>query len=232
MQTRRLVCILALVAVAAVAQADVLYNIDFGSPPHTVGEPPVEGGGPPPRATISDIRFGTPLVVTDLGPLVDQPLRFEYGDQIALQINDLPLDDDYALECDLVVVSVSGRFAIFFDAPSIRRISFKPDGTIDLFPQGDVIGTYEFDTLVHMRVEVDLDADTWVIYLDDVMVYLPGRRDGLRRTFQRGVRHQHHPFLEPVRRHRGARQRRRDLGRSRRDGKHELVAGEGSVPLS
>jgi len=164
---------LGLLALTGLARGDsqILYVIDFGSPPHTVGLPPVVGSGPPPRDTISDIRFGSPIVVADLDPLVDQPLRFEYGDQIALDLHDLPPSEIYTLYCELMVSSVQGRFSVFFDAPSIRRISFLPDGTIDLVPMGDIIGSYEFDQIIYLVVEVDLSADEWTIYLDDVEVH-------------------------------------------------------------
>ena len=166
--------ILSLIALPGVAQGNdelVLYDVDFGTPPHTVGLPPVVGGGPPPREKISDIRFGLPIVVADLGPLVDQPLKFEYGDQIALDLDDLPTYDSYTLECDLMVVSVQGRFSIFFDAPTIRRISFRPDGTVDIYPWDIVIGSYDFNEIVNLRVDVNLVADTWTIFLDGLLVH-------------------------------------------------------------
>ncbi|MFB3106698.1 MAG: hypothetical protein ACE1ZA_17490, partial [Pseudomonadales bacterium] len=60
----------------AIAQTTTLYDIDFGSPPHTVGLPPATGAGRPPRDTVSTIVFGSPTVVSGFGALTDQPLEF------------------------------------------------------------------------------------------------------------------------------------------------------------
>src|SRR5262245_45400794 len=68
-----------LLATAGNADA-LLYDVTFSSPPHTVGQPPAVGAGPTPRATVSSIEFGTPLVVATLGALTDQPLQLSSFD--------------------------------------------------------------------------------------------------------------------------------------------------------
>ena len=167
-------CALSLTADSAFA---LLYDVDFGTPPHTVGLPPAIGGGPPPRATVSSIPFGTPTVVSSYGALTQQPLEFDsndgQGDQIRLLLSDLPPSTFYGLACDVLVSSMAtgGTFTLHFDTPQIRNISFRPGGNIDIyvpgFPSG-TIGTYTFGTPVALRVDVDLATDTWDIYLNGV----------------------------------------------------------------
>ena len=61
------------------ANAELLYDLRFDTPPHVVGELPATGSGPLPRDTVSEIRFGDPLVTSTLLGLLDQPLQFEAG---------------------------------------------------------------------------------------------------------------------------------------------------------
>src|SRR4030095_1702318 len=78
----RLLMLIALVAVMTAisgrAWAIVLYDVDFGTPPNTVGSPPVTGGGPAPRHTVSAVWItgnANDVFVSDaFGPLTDQPL--------------------------------------------------------------------------------------------------------------------------------------------------------------
>src|SRR5262250_2232312 len=71
----------AITAIPGHAWADILYDVNFGTPPHIVGLPPVEGvSGPPPRDKVSrtDSHNGNLLevfVTDNFGPL-DQPLEF------------------------------------------------------------------------------------------------------------------------------------------------------------
>jgi hypothetical protein len=68
---------LATLTIAGSANGQVLlYDVDFGTPPHVVGQPPVLGDGPAPRNTASTIPMGEPLVVAALGALANQPCAF------------------------------------------------------------------------------------------------------------------------------------------------------------
>ena len=107
--------------------AATLYDVDFGSPPHTVGLPPATGDDPPPRDTVSSVNLGAPIVVSSAGGLIDQPLEFDsfdgQGDQIQLDLFDLPPSTFYSLECDVLVIAVEpfGELAILFDTPQIAQ---------------------------------------------------------------------------------------------------------------
>ena len=51
----------------------LLYDVDFNSHPHYVGQPPAVGTGLVPRSTITRIPFGSPIVAAAVGRLTDQP---------------------------------------------------------------------------------------------------------------------------------------------------------------
>jgi hypothetical protein len=170
-------CAMSLIAQPAFA---VLYNLDFSTPPHTVGLPPATGGGPPPRNTVSSIPFGTPLVVSSFGVLIDQPLEFDsfdgQGDQIRLVLSDLPASTFYRLETEVLVenLATQGNLGILFDTPTVRTIRFVQSGNINIFVPGIIsgsIGTFRFGTVVNLRVDVDLANDNWEIYLDNVLAH-------------------------------------------------------------
>jgi hypothetical protein len=170
----------ATILLAAPALSRLYYDLDFGTPPHTVGMPPVIGGGPPPRNTVSAIPFGTPTVIDELGALDDQPLFFESyvggGDQIQLRLDDLPPSDFYGLQCELFFYSIERdtEFTLFLDTPQVRRINFNGDETVSIWVPGSPttpIGTYVIDEIVVLRVDLDLAADTWEIYLDSVLAH-------------------------------------------------------------
>jgi len=157
-----------------------LYDIDFGSPPHTVGLPPVIGGGPAPRNTVSGIPFGSPTVVASFGPLLDQPLEFDsfdgQGDQIRLTLNDFPPSYTYTLQCELTALTLESQadFAILFDTPTVRTIRFSSTGSINIFVPGvfsGSVGTYTLGTVVLLQVDIDLAADTWNITVNNVPVH-------------------------------------------------------------
>ena len=183
--------VLAVVAVTAafpdraLTAPNLLYDVDFGSPPHTVGLPPVAGAGAgaPPRDTLSSINFGTPTVVASFGPLTDQPLEFDsfdgQGDQIQLRLSNLPARSSYTIEADLVIAALddfAGPFTVHLDAPQIRTVRFRADGTVTHSAPGSrgTIGSFTFGSEIHLRIEVDLAADSWQIFLDSVLVHTGG----------------------------------------------------------
>ena len=157
----------------------MLYDLDFSSSSHTVGSPPVTGAGTAPRTTVWSINFGTPTVVSSFGVLTDQPLEFNaldgQGDQIQLSLADLPTGSTYVLTAQIVVgeIAARGSFRVFFDTPQVRSINFNSDGTVKVFVPGGsspTIGTFGFGEKIDLKVEVDLSADHWNVYLDGVSV--------------------------------------------------------------
>jgi hypothetical protein len=72
----------ALTAIPGRIGALTLYDVDFGTPPNTVGLPPVPGAGPPPVNTTTRVwsngndTLRDVQVVDTFGPLTDQPLEF------------------------------------------------------------------------------------------------------------------------------------------------------------
>ena len=168
------------------ASSAFLYNIDFESPTHSVGEAPTTGLGPVPRDTVTEIKAGTPLVAANFGVVVSQSLDFDssdlQGDQIGLSLDDLPSSNIYCFEADILVNTVSDPgqpFAIIFDTPQIRTINFHSDGIIQPFVPllGSLTtGTYSFDTEINIKVEIDLTpgVDGWQIFIDDALMHSGG----------------------------------------------------------
>lgn len=153
----------------------LLYDLDFGTPPHTVGQTPTVGAGPAVRETVSAILSGNPLVVASHGPLTDQPCRFltlgAVGDQIQLNLDDLPASDTYYLAVDVAITAMDpeASLTILFDTPDVRNIYFDGDRIVRAFVPGSGsvdIGTFALDSIVRLEVAIDLAADSWSIYLD------------------------------------------------------------------
>ena len=161
--------------VASSSAAHLLYTLDFGTPPHSVGLAPVLGDGPPPRKTVSAINFGSPVVVASFGSLNAQPLRMVQGDQIRLGLSNLPPFEIYTLEAEVLIASATSPFASFtilFDTPQIRNITFMDGGIFAFVPSvtqaspGEPIGNFSFGQKRLVRSRVDLTRDKWEIFLD------------------------------------------------------------------
>ena len=170
--------------ITANAASILLIDVDFG-PPHTVGNPPVEGfTGPPVLNTVGEIFSGTPVVVSSLGALTNQPLdlsnaqiRFFLTNVPSLGIIgvELPLCSTYTTEADILLDSSGASLVIFEDAPQVRTIRFLTDLTITAtdnfvtFTESQ-IGTYNLGQVINVRSEIDMIKDEWKIFLDDVLV--------------------------------------------------------------
>ena len=183
--SRRLIIVLVLAPwfrpTVAEAETTLLYDVDFGTPPHTVGQPPVIGNGDAPRKTPTSIPFGDPTVVTTLGGLTDQPCAFGNGttgyDQLQFRIGgghvgSFDDQDYYHVEMDVVVERLdSGNFTILCDLPTVHNVIFNPDGQITSFP-GGLEATYEFGVPVHLEFEVGLFAPShWKVWIDGSLVF-------------------------------------------------------------
>ncbi len=178
-----LVCAGSIPFLSAPASGVLLYDVDFGTPPHTVGQPPVTGTGPAPRATPTAISFGDPTVVAQVGALSDQPCSFGNGtsgyDQLQFVCGGpgVPGGFPEAYDCYHVEFSVlveqlaETTFRFFLDTPLANSISFRSDGTIFLFPANQTIGTFAFGVPVFLEVDLDVVADEWTISLDGTPAY-------------------------------------------------------------
>lgn len=159
----------------------LLYDVDFGTPPHTVGEPPVTGTGDPPRKTPTSIPFGDPTVVEELGLLTDQPCAFGNGttwyDQLQFNIGaDYPGGFDesydiYNIEMDILIRElINSQFTILLDVPHVHNIYFNADGTMHSLPAG-LDATFEFGVPLHLEVNFDIPNRVWMIRLNDEVVH-------------------------------------------------------------
>jgi hypothetical protein len=173
---------------AATLFSTLFYDVDFGTPPHTVSKRPVaDYFGPAPRNAPSGVYLGAPIVVASEGALDQQPLRFGSGtsryDQVGFGIAGTGFDDKLPFyHFELTVMCVSGAptilplLVIFFDAPHAHQIRFLPDGRISALTLGDdgqETGSGRWEAGVPIRVVVDIEwnkADWrnshWTIALD------------------------------------------------------------------
>jgi hypothetical protein len=170
---------LALAFLPAIVQAEpvLIYDVDFGTPPHTVGQPPAVGSGSAPRRTPTAIVFGDPKVVAAQGALTDQPCLFGNGtsgyDQLQFSMAGLPADSTYRLELQVLVEVLAGSwpnddFSIILDLPTAHSIRFMTNGEIRA---GQVIGQFQFGVPVLVAIDLDIPADRWTIYLDGTYAY-------------------------------------------------------------
>jgi len=166
----------------------LLYDVDFGTPPHTVGQSPVVGGGPASRDVPTRINFGAPTVVAAEGVMDRQPLRFGSGihpfDQLSFGIGN-KFDDggfDFQLpryHFELTVMMVSpGSLKIFFDGPSAHSVHFSSSGGNQirvLKPGADsydvAIGGWEPGVPQRLVVDIYRRQKRWTIALDGEEVF-------------------------------------------------------------
>jgi hypothetical protein len=180
--------VIAMCFVGAPGQAQagevLLYDVDFGTPPHTPGEPPVLGDGPAPRKTPSEIPMGKPLVVEALGALTDQPCAF--GDHPVDPYDQLKFCTEqggahgfpdaygtYRVELIVLVDDVDPnlRFKVFMDCPLAHSVEFDSEGDIRAIVLGEggynnVIGSYTKGTPIELEIEVKIESQTWWIRLE------------------------------------------------------------------
>jgi hypothetical protein len=178
------------------AGADVeLYDVDFNGPPHVVGMTPAFGFGPYPRNTPTSggqilSPTGTATVVPAFGLLGTRPVEITAldgtpGDPNILGGADLLFDlSDPALsplkrfhaQVDVVFgeISTSAGLGLFFDAPSIHKVEFSPDGKIRVLdPMGlnQIVGTHLVEPVYTVGMTFDKDAHQWSAAINGTPVY-------------------------------------------------------------
>jgi hypothetical protein len=154
----------------------LLYDVDFGTPPHTAGALPVTGAGAFPRDTISNINFGTPTVVSTFESLTDQPLLFGPSfDQIVFSVDrpqGRPTFLSYCVENRILISESLGNdlnYNILFDSlRGIEYIQFRL-GFINV--SGRRMGEYERGEVLLVRSEIDIPSDDWKLFVNGELVY-------------------------------------------------------------
>jgi hypothetical protein len=177
-----------------VSRADpvLLYDVDFGTPPHVVGQPPVIAWGSVPRETPTSINFGDARVVAQQGVLADQPCAFGNGttgyDQIQFATfhTGVPSYERYHVEIQvlvdtLVYTPLHEGFAVIVDVPWTLPILFHSNKTILV---NQPVATYSFDVPVLVEVDLDFPADSVRVSIDGVPAY----SDSLDLDYLYGVR--------------------------------------------
>jgi len=176
----------------------LLYDVDFGTPPHTVGQPPVVsgpvlGGYPAPRDVPTWIfPFGSrgyPIVVAAEGVMDQQLLRFGDGtsriEQLVFGIGNLFGDGgfdfqfpNYHFEMTVMMVSTDGgQLSVFFDGPTAHAVRFKGNGQIHAHTLGDdgyieTIGQWKSGVPTRLVVDINRNTDShWTIALDGKNVF-------------------------------------------------------------
>jgi hypothetical protein len=161
--------------------AAVIYDVDFGSPDHQVGSPPVLGTAGDPR-TMPTAIWGTPVLVVDAyGDLTDQPMAFPGPKRADVQfsLEGLAACPDYRLSMKVVV---DGELRILVNTPFVNLVHFQPNGNIlvgirDLATNtqtSTVVATYQpGDGVAHdLTVSLDLVGDRFEMEFDGQTVHV------------------------------------------------------------
>lgn len=167
-----------LIGSAASGQPVLLYDVDFGSPFHTVNEPPTYDTGPAPRRGPSGpMVLSVPRVVPAVSLLADQPLElsapaFSAPEGVQFELTGpggFPVSyPAYRVQYDLIIVRLDHTlafFAMIADTPTVSRINFDWDGQIrgpDFLP----FSTFNFDEVMHVDMLYDLDKGRWALSIN------------------------------------------------------------------
>ncbi|MCC6883608.1 MAG: hypothetical protein IT576_15740 [Verrucomicrobiales bacterium] len=160
----------------AVAQETVLYDIDFSAPTHTLDTKPATGTG---VDRVSTVVFGSPTVVSEVGPLTDRPLVFRGRstyEQIRLDIGTVA--SGYRVEFDVATRNLKSSgysFTFLVDPPNYRQIYFHgTDNTLNFHPSphpGATTHHWHEETLVHFTVILDYSNQRWTVWKDGALAF-------------------------------------------------------------
>lgn len=175
---------------------ELLYDVTFDEPEHTVGNPPTIGFGPTPRKTPTATSIGLApdtnaeyVVASFLS--MDQPLEmrvfdpvqgdiFLGGPQLVFDLSDpeLPEHQVYRASFDIAFNSFASSpngASVFFDAPGIHRLTFKADGSITVYSvvsQSEVvIGNYAINQVISVVMFFDKTMSSWKVRLNGVQAF-------------------------------------------------------------
>lgn len=160
----------------ASAQDTLLYDVDFSSPLHTVGQVPTEGFGAAPRRTPT-AHLGSPRVRSSVGLLTNQPCELTpvgTAENVHYQITgptgfaEYPA---YRVKFDLVIVEggrpFGGGFVLIADVPTVRTIWWRWDGTIQGFGAGP---TWTEGELQRVETLWDVEANTCSMWINGAFI--------------------------------------------------------------
>lgn len=163
--------------------SEIIYEVDFSAPTHTVGSLPAVGSTASPSNTPTEIIIGAPLVDAEFDGVSNQSLAFnaprarkeEIGFDLGLGAN------RYTLEFDVILASLNNPntelFSVYFDTPTEQTILFSND-SVDIFqptpggsPITGSIGQYIDSTAFKVAVDIDLASAAWSIFLDQTLAH-------------------------------------------------------------
>lgn len=159
-----------------------IYDITFEQPEHIVNTCPSFGFGPKyiPEAFpfCSNTNYIAPMVVDGLGAMQSQVLLMQpqlntsgsiVGDYLTLS---LAHDSEYySIEMDMLLSSriTGSSFKIFLNSDTNQSdIEFLLDGSVSF--NGVQIATYNFNEVIHLKIEADILNDLVDISLNDQVV--------------------------------------------------------------
>lgn len=173
--------------------SELLYDIDFSSPFHTGGAAVSLDIGVTPRAGFSGYFNTAPAdepVMDDvfaLRAISGGVSRFDNNAQALMQVvnggvSSYPIPnsvyDEYILEFDAIVPEFGG-LTVFFDAPSISRVSFRgatlgsTNGAVlyNVFANEVQLATYTFGEFLSIRIVFSIFDQNWSIEVDGEVLY-------------------------------------------------------------
>jgi hypothetical protein len=162
-------------------QPQVLYDLDFNSPDHSLDQVVGVGVGP---KRVSAVVFGTPTVRPASGALSSRPLEFDAlstHEQIRLTLpSPATRPPGYLIEFDVAATALrnsSYDFSMVLDTPAVRTLSLHGGlNSVSLFqPTPYTISepaSFADGVKHRFTVVVDLLSNPqWRVYMDSVQIY-------------------------------------------------------------
>jgi hypothetical protein len=159
--------------IASSAFSQVIYDIDFNAPGQPANQLVRTGAAP---QFVSQIVYGSPMVLPAFGSLLDQPLVLNmvgnapsfYYDQIQLNLPRLqsPVLDVAFDFTSRGLIGSQARLTVLFDTPSVRDVFFQNDGQIALYSPtlGPAnVGSFSDGEEFRVGIHVDLAQKQWFL---------------------------------------------------------------------